>query len=485
MAKPLSQLVKHSGIYGIGMILSRGIGFLMIPVTTRFLSPHDYGVLEMLDVLLFFAGIFAALGIHSAVFRFYSFYQTEEQKKAVISSALLAGGTIAALVSLLVMLFARPLAQALLGDPDSSGLVRLVAFTLFFWNLTEIPLAFWRAQERTVLYVLVILGRTVLGVGLLVVFLAVLQWGVRGALIANLLSHLPVGVLLFAQALRSVPRRIDGAILREMLRYGAPLVLQNLASFVLVFSDRFFLRHFGTMAELGVYALGYKLAAVVSLVVSVPFNMTWQWQQFELARRDDAKHLYAQIQTFWLLVSVSVGLLVAVLAKDVLRLLVPESYWAAAQVVPIIALCYVLADMRSVLLSGILVERATHRVALISVIVAAANLLLNYGLIARYRVMGAALATLLSYLLSLVLCYYISQRVYFVRYDYVGNALTLGTGSVIYLLSTLHHLTVAASLLVNLALLGVFGLLMFILMKPSERDRVRRLGHDLSQEWMR
>lgn len=80
--------MKHSGIYGLGVIASKAIGFLMIPVYTRFLVPRDYGILELLDLLVFFATNFAALGIYGAVFRFYAAYDSEDDKKEVISTAL-------------------------------------------------------------------------------------------------------------------------------------------------------------------------------------------------------------------------------------------------------------------------------------------------------------------------------------------------------------------------------------------------------------
>ena len=95
--------------------------------------------------------------------------------------------------------------------------------------------------------------------------------------------------------------------LPEMLRYGAPLVVSGLASFILVYSDRFFLRRFGNLTDVGVYGLGYKLAMIVTLVVSGPFSLTWQWQQFELAKKENAKDLYPKIQTYQFLFTVFVG----------------------------------------------------------------------------------------------------------------------------------------------------------------------------------
>ncbi|RJR29496.1 MAG: hypothetical protein C4576_35335, partial [Desulfobacteraceae bacterium] len=63
----LRRLLKHTSIYGLSNVVGKAIGFLMIPVYTRFIPPHDYGVLEILDVTVNILGIFVGIGISSAV----------------------------------------------------------------------------------------------------------------------------------------------------------------------------------------------------------------------------------------------------------------------------------------------------------------------------------------------------------------------------------------------------------------------------------
>jgi len=385
------------------------------------------------------------------------------------------------LVSAVLLLLADPIAHILLGEREFAPLVRVASLTLLFTNLSEIPRVYWRVQQKTALYVAVNLARTVLGVLAVVYFLVIAKQGVQGVVYANLLTNAVAGTAMFATVLASLPRRVDRHKLLAMLRYGAPLIVQSLATFVLVFSDRFFLRYYANLNEVGVYSLGYKLASIVTVLVSLPFGMTWQWQQFELAKSEDARGKYAKIQTYWLLVSVFVGLGVSVLARDVLRIVAPPSYWAGAAVVPLIVLSYVLADVRSVIVSGILVQQATHRLIPISLAAAAINLLLNFLLVSRYHAMGAAVATALSYAAGLVLAHYVAQRTYFVRYEYGRNILILAGATLIYLVSTLIHLPLISSLLVNTLLLATFGLMLFWLLNREERVLFRDLGRLVGQ----
>ena len=88
--------------------------------------------------------------------------------------------------------------------------------------------------------------------------------------------------------------------LRPMLSYGLFFVPVGLASFVLNFADRYFLRAFSTLEEVGLYALAYKIAMIVTMLVAVPFNQVWHSYLFEIRNQPNAKDVYAKVATYFL-----------------------------------------------------------------------------------------------------------------------------------------------------------------------------------------
>jgi O-antigen/teichoic acid export membrane protein len=133
-------------------------------------------------------------------------------------------------------------------------------------------------------------------------------------------------------------------------------------------------------------------------------------------------------------------------------------------------------NSRTVILSGILVQRATHYQAWIGVVVTAADLALNYLLIPRYLAMGAALATLAAYTLRLGLTYLASQHVYSIKYDHLRNGLALGAAVLVYVLSSLLNLPLIPSVAANLLLIILFGSTALFLLRADERGMVRQMG---------
>ena len=476
MKKEIVQLIKHSGIYGIGVALSKSVGFFMIPVYTRYLVPRDYGILELLDVVLFASTTFAAMGVFGAIFRFYAAYESEDDKKEVIGTALIFTVGTSILISLGLVYWAPIIADIYLGDASLAQCVRIVGCTFFFTNMSEVPMAYWRAQGRTVLFVSLGLGRTIMAALNLVVFLVILKMGILGALYANLLTNSIWGLALCGVVLASIPWRIKRDKLEKMLNYGIPTVAWSVGGFILTFSDRIFLRYYASLSEVGVYALGYKMARIVPIVITGPFNMAWQWQQFELAKRENARQIIARVGSYLLMAATMVCLGISVLAKDILRIMVPASYWGAAAVVPLIAASYLLFNLQLVVISGIYIQRVTSRLAVVAAATAGLNLALNYLLIPQFHIMGAAVATWLSYAGQLALSFVAAQSCYHVPYQYKRNAIILGSATFIYFVSTLPTLDISVSVVFNLILVAAFSGICYLLLEAREKQIV--------QQWM-
>lgn len=476
MISDLKRLTKSSGIYAAGQILAKAVGFFMIPLYTRHLDPRDYGIMELLDTVMFFATIFAGIGVNTSVMRFYALSEQERDKKEVVGTAIVFFGLTSALLGGVLSMAAPWVAQAVLGDSAMAPFVRITALTLVFSNLCEVPLTYWRARERASWYVGISLARMMVSMVALIISLSVLRLGLVGALYANLLTSFVFAVVIMGLAFREVPFCFVADKLKPMLRFGAPLIITGLSSFIVVFSDRYFLRHFASLADVGVYALGYKLSSVVVVLVTVPFTLAWQWQQYELAQRENAMELYSKIQTYQFFVSIFFALAVSLVARDVLPWIAPPTYAGAALVVPLIAFSYVLANTRTVIQSGMYVRGATQYAAGIAVVVTAVNLGLNYLLIPRYMIMGAAWATVLSYAVSLVLTFVVVQRMYHVRYEYGRNTVALGTAAGIYLFSRWLVLPPAASFVADSLLACGFLAILLWLLDGEERGMFWKLG---------
>src|SRR4051812_1320500 len=186
--KELKFLLRHSSIYGLGNVLSRVVAFLMLPLYTRYLTPTDYGMLELIDVTTGMIAIVIGLGLDAAVSRFYYESPDEKDRRAVLSTAYWLAGLLALVGVTMAATFSAPLAKLVLNSA-SNGRLFLVAFTtLVVAIIVELDLLYLRLNYKSVLFNAVSLVSLVLGVSLNILFIVFFHWGVFGILMTSLLT---------------------------------------------------------------------------------------------------------------------------------------------------------------------------------------------------------------------------------------------------------------------------------------------------------
>ena len=474
---PFRRMVKHSSVYMAGVLFSRVISFIMLPIYTRFLTPADYGVLELLSMSMDVLAMLAGAGITAALLRYYSEKETTAEKNAVVTTALLSTSMLFFLCFGLVVLLARPVAGLVLGDPEMAHLVRLFAIAMAMLATVEIPLVLLRAQQRPVPFVLINAAKLVLQLSLNILFVVYLRRGVEGVLWSNLITTALLSLYLVGMTIRSAGLSFSPPLFRELLRYGYPLIFSNLGAFILSFSDRYFIKAFGTLYQVGIYSLGYKFGALITSLVLTPFLLFWNVEMFELDKRPDRGEVFPKVLTMLSLVAVVLMFGVAVYVPEVLRVMADPTFWDAGQVVALICLAYYLYMIENHVRSALLITKHTKQIAYATTIAAASCLLLNGLLIPPYGVYGAAAATVASYLVRLLLVLHWSQKVYPLRYEW-GRIILLPLLAGVFLLISYRFsdMRLVPAIIKDTAAFILFSAVVyFVWMRPRERELVRRV----------
>ena len=124
MGTDAKKAVSHAGIYALGNILRNAVSFIMLPIYTRYLTPADYGVIELLSMLIDFVSIIFGMRLGEAIFRFYSTTTSDRDQKTVISTSIFLSVLLNGVGMILVVLFSKPwriLYSAITHLPNSSN----------------------------------------------------------------------------------------------------------------------------------------------------------------------------------------------------------------------------------------------------------------------------------------------------------------------------------------------------------------------------
>lgn len=417
VAENLRSVAKHSAIYTTAEILKRGIGFIMIPLYTHYLAPADYGLIEILNLIVEIMGIIVGVRILSAETRFYHIYEPYEDKREVYTTALLFSMMLS-VVTVSGLWFAAPaIAQLTLGSEAYAPHCRLMILCFGIQNVFLVAENDLIVRKKSLFYALLCIGLLILSLSLNIVLLSVFHlgaWAILWSIFITKVANLAV----VPATLRGDRLRFSAEKFIKMLKYGLPLVPASLAMFALHYNDRFFVQRYCSLTDLGIYSLGYKFGMIIAMLVTAPFNRAWGTHAFEISNRPEAPTVYARMLTYLSCLLALIALCISVFIDDFIGILAPPSYGKAAALVPLIALAYVLVGLHGYVGLGIMLTFRTHFVAYIHIPSALLNVGLNIVLIRQYGIWGAAISTLVTFALMLAVTFWVAQRLHPIPYEY-------------------------------------------------------------------
>jgi len=419
----LKLAAKHTIIFSIGDVAQKAISFILLPVFMRCLSPEDYGILSMLGILSMAFNGLVMQGMPTAAFRAYSYdySKNESERKDAIYTAysyLLLSSLITYSALFVTASFWSHL---LFKQGDFTGFVRLVFVTEFLNCSNIIPLVMLRARLMTTWFALISLARVFLTMFLSIWFVVYLDMKIYGVLLANLIVagivflFVPIIPILIHKGF-SLHISLDK--LKGMLAFGWPIVPGIFAAWILSATDRYFLEHFSTRTELGLYSVGFKLASILTIVFIEPFRKAWPAIFFPKAQEGDAPQVFSQFATYFLFVGAAGSLAVICSTDHLIKIMGPKEYWDAYMVVPLLVIGLLLHGFQASINLGMFIKNKMKYAPIIVIVAAVSNIVFCAILVPPYGMMGASVATMLAYIIQLVMSFMINQRIYPIPFEY-------------------------------------------------------------------
>ena len=475
MRKELIKLTKHALIYGVGIVISKAVSFIMLPVYTNYLSPADYGTIELLSMTIDIISMIAGLGVASTVFKFYSEYESPGDKKEIISSAALITAGIALLTAASGAAFSREFSRLVFDSAGNAPLFRWFFAIYFLQSICIAPMLYIRALQFSKLFVLINLIKLLMQLSLNIYFVVLLKWGVAGVIYSTFTAELVLGVYLSYYMFRRVGFRFSLAKSKQMVKFGYPFIFVYMSSFTLTFSDRYFLNAYSNLETVGIYSLAYKFGFILGLFSVVPFMQVWETQRFDIVKQRDAQAIFSKVFLYFNITVISVSLTISIFTRDMLRIMSNPAYHEAYRIVPIIIVAYAIQAWTYHCNLGIYLKGESKYMAAASIASALLVTVLNLLLIPAYGAYGAAWATVGAFSMRFILIYAISQRSYRINYAWDKNLLLVALAMVVYAISRMLFLSqVAASLAANTCLLILFLAIIYaFLLEKRERSAIR------------
>ncbi len=402
----------NSVVYTVSNALVGGIGLLLIPVYTRFMSTEQYGTVGVVMSVSTIAGVFFTLGIDASIIRFYfrKGHSADYHRRlygTLLSVILVLGGG----GLLLLLASARVTIVPFVGEVEAFPCVYLGLITVASQPLFVMLQRILKAQQCAIRYAVHNVARFLIQTGFVLAGVVWLGLGAAGILGASALT----GALFWIYALVILVRRygvcIDKGLLRECSAYSLPLVPNRFSAVASASLNHLLVNSLKSAADVGILHVATQFGSVLKLLVQSSHEayLPWCFDQLEhhgLAGRARIIRVSKQM----LIGFSTVAFVASLFCREAISIIVAGRFVVAWQVFPLLAFAWVFHLVKNVWLVPLLYNKSATKYAPACTYT---NLLLMVGLsvvlIPRYGFVGAGISTLSARLLSSLVMMHFSR----------------------------------------------------------------------------
>jgi O-antigen/teichoic acid export membrane protein len=190
-------------------------------------------------------------------------------------------------------------------------------------------------------------------------------------------------------------------------------------------SDKYLMRFLLGKETMALYSASYKFGSLLLLLV-IAFRTAWQPFFLRIAKEEEnPQRIYARVLTYFFLIGSFIVVTGSYFVEYIVKLplgggrtLLGHAYWGGIIIIPLILTAYLFYGLYVNFTVGIYIKKKTQWMVLFTGLAAVANVGSNFYLMPRFGIMGAAVATLLSYVIMTLAIWIVNQRLYPVRYEY-------------------------------------------------------------------
>ena len=385
------RLVSNTAVLGVGTFASKVLVFLLMPLYTSILSASEFGVADLITQTANLLIPLASVGICDALFRFTLDAEGADRKKIFTASML---------VLLLGSVGISVICGALmLTNIEASIYFPLIALYVVCSNFHSACAHYMRAKGKSVLFAVQGIINTVLTISLNILFLIVFDMGSLGYVLSVVVADLVLALGLFfgCRMWREIStREFDRTVLKNILKFSIPYIPTTMLWLITSVSDRYIVTLYCGTEIQGLYAAASKIPTLVILVSGV-FIEAWHFSTVKDASLEERASFFSTVFKNYMSVMFMGASVLIACSKIFTSLLLADSYYSSWEYVPLLVVAMIFSAFSAFFGSVYFVEKKSMLSMLTALAGAVINVILNFILIPKHGAMGAAVATLISY----------------------------------------------------------------------------------------
>lgn len=405
------KFLKSLSIYTLTNALNSGAVFLLLPFVTHYLTADEYGIYTIFLICTQTAFVLIGLSCNGALQ--VEYHKLEKEKFPIfVSTTIFLNLGVFALSVLTCIVFGKFIGQ-LIGVPANwLWIIPLIAFAQV---IHQSILAILQVQNKPEIYGIFNSVFAFLNIGISILSLKFLNAGWAGLLLALLFSYLIIFAVGLAYLVRKklVVNKIDIGYLKEILRFGLPLIPHALSGLIIELGNRMFIAKLVSIKDLGVYNTGFQVGKVISLLER-SFTQAYVPFLFEKLTENtkESKLKIIKLSYLFLILLLFAVFMISFLSPFIFKWFIGSDFQGGAKFVFIIALSYFFSGVYKMFVGFLFYSKKTYILSIIAVVNIVSSILLNYYFIGKYGLIGGTYSLLCSHILNAVIVIIAASRIY-------------------------------------------------------------------------
>ena len=404
-------LIENILVYGLGGVINKIIPFIMLPIVTRMMPNSSYyGLNDLFTTVVSFAGALAMMGMYDAMYRMFFEKDDNEYKKELCSTTLNFSAISAIVIAFVVVILSNTLAKTIFGDKKYWYLVVIASINIVFNSINCIIAAPTRMQNKRKVFLITNTLSPIISYTIAIIMLK-LGFYVLALPLASIIS-LAINIVIFICLNKSwfKPFVINKKYLKDLLKIGIPLLPNFLIYWVFNSCDKLMIKEILGVEANGIYAVGSKLGHM-SQLINTAFGGGWLYFAYSTMHDDDQVKTNSKIFEYLGIIAFITSIGIFALSKPIYQLLFESEYVPGYVVAPYLFFSPLLQMMFQVACNQFMVKKKSWPNMVILLFGAVFNVGLNYLLIPKVGIEGAAIATLLGYAVSVFIAVIILSKI--------------------------------------------------------------------------
>lgn len=403
---------KNFLTYAFGAIFLRAITASIAFISILFLNPEEYGLLSLINTFIGVLPIFLNLGLRQA-FGLDFFHVDNQERKKILNDIIALYLLLAVPISFLLILKTGLINKYIFLNKANPSTLLIMIGVCFFHFFTELFFQTLRYQSKAIQLTTVQIIMGIINAGFAIVFIYFLKLQITGVVLANLLAMITIlfyGLYLYIKKVNFLNFNLikNKAKAKYYLKLGIPFIPSMLFTWIISFGDRWVLAKYNSLHDVGIYSLADSFGQLYQMLILYPLSgsyLPYIFTKFSTNKiniiemdKQNRKNMY--VSMIFMFVSITILFLIT---KNIFFWAIPPKFHESINYIWFLLMGQVIFMGSYFATCYLVFLKRTYLLVSFTIIAAILNVILNFILIPYFKIYGCVIATLVSYIIYLVL----------------------------------------------------------------------------------